>query len=441
MKNKTLILKLLIITLLFCSCGNVDNKTNELKEYSQITTNLDEYFKTLSGLNKFNGAVLISKDDHRILFNTYNIPKGPSTLRITKNSQFDIHSISKLMAKAVVIDLEKEGRISQSDRVSKFIPDFPAGNNITIKHLIENQSGLPREFNDEVPNLIEKSAEEMVDLIMAQPLIFEPGDETVYSNLGYQLLYYIISQITGKPFVQTLDEKYFLPLNMKNSGAHFYLEKGNLNQAVTNHENNDGEIVAVPNINSKDKRQSKIYSTVEDLELFINHIKSDSYKDRIKNSKNTIGWSGGGDGILSHAEYNIEGDYNLIFFSNYDEIPFGQILNTVDKIIKGKPYELPKVIKRNAIILSEQILRRYEGDYRLKEFNDNIFGFKLKDGYLMFYQNGEENTVLNAESETTFFDEPDAEDYFEFREIKQDTYQLIFHFKGVELKGEKLNGM
>lgn len=437
-KLKNNIILLLVSIFLFLGCSS-KNKKNEVqqKQDNSFYIKLDEYFQKLKTLKKFNGVVLIEQEGKRLLFEVYNMSESDtSSLRVVKESQFDIHSISKLMAKAVIVDLEKENLISVTDKVSSFIPNFPNGNRITIKHLLDNQSGLPRGLSVKIENLIEKNSEEIIELIKQEKLLFEPGSDTVYSNLGYQLLYYIISKITKKPFVQYLNEKYFQPLNMKSTGAHFYLKKNNLNNLVKNHEKNDKEIIVVPNIGRNDKNQAKIYSTVEDLLLFINHIKNSPYREKIKNNSNKIGWSGGGDGILSHLEHDISKNYELVFFSNYDEIPFGDILKTVDRIMNNQSYELPRKINRKEIEVSENILKRSEGKYRVKEFNNHVFEYKVENKKLVMYQNGEKNGVLKAETENTFFGEPEEEDYFEFRKINEG-YKLIFHYKKIEIEGVK----
>ena len=441
MKRKTILLSFIILLLLGCKSERKESGIDHQND-SNLSDKLDGYFQTLKTLEKFNGVVLIEKEGTQILFKEYNMPENPaSSLHVKKQSQFDIHSISKLMAKAAVVDLEKENLLLSSDRISKFISDFPNGDKITIQHLMDNQSGLPRGFTNETSNLIEKSPKAVIELIMQEKLLFEPGSETMYSNLGYQLLYFIISKVVKKPFVQYLNETYFKPLKMNNTGAHFHLQNNNLNNLVKNHESDDGKIVVVPNIQSDGKNQAKIYSTVEDLFLFINLVKEETYLNKIKNNNNVIGWSGGGDGILSHAEYNISGDYELVFFSNYDEIPFGGILKTVDKIMNNEPYELPQKINRKAIEISEIILKRYEGKYRVKEFNNNIFEYRVENGKLVMYQDGERGGILNAETDSTFFDVPDAEDYFEFRKIDEGNYRLIFHYKKMELEGKKENDM
>lgn len=437
---KKLILLLTIFTFVFFGCESAKQQHKEANSDSEILSeNLEEYFETLERLKKFNGGVLVQQQGERLLYKAYNMDKNERSLLVNKYSQFDIHSISKLMAQASVVNLERNNLINREDKLSKYIFDFPNGDLITIQHLIKNQSGLPRGFSKEYPDLINKDPEEVVEYIKAEPLLFEPGADALYSNLGYQLLYFIISKVTGKPFVQYANEAFFQPLQMENTGAHFHLENNNLSQLVKNHELDDGELVVVPNIQKDGKNQSKIYSSMEDLLKFIDHVKAEPYRSALKNQHNEIGWSGGGDGILCHAKAALTSDYEIVFFSNYDEIPFGDILETVDKIMTKKAYDLPQQINRVAVKVERSMLDNYTGKYRVKEFNNDVFEFRIEDDKFVFYQNGERNTVLNAESDRTFFDQADSEDYFEFRESSPGEYKLIFHYKKLEIEGLKIS--
>ena len=438
--NKIVILILLIVSM---ACNSRNEKVDSSDLNHTYAQKIEEYFQTLVSLRKFNGAVLVKKKDSIIIFENFNISqRDVKSLATTKDAQFDIHSISKIMAKAAMVDLENEQLISAKDLVSKHISDFPSGDKITLHDLIENQSGLPRELTSDVDNLIQKSPEELVQLIKKEKLLYEPGTDSSYSNLGYQLLYYIISKTVNKSFVEYLDGKYFVPLKMMNTGAHFHLKnKLEPSNLVQNHEDDDNTIVVVPNIQNGDKNQAKLYSNILDLANFLEFIKDPKYFEKLKNkNRNTIGWSGGGDGILSHMEYNIDGDYELIFFSNYDEIPFGDIVLTIEKIMTNQPYELPKAINRKESHVSKQTLSKYEGKYLMREFNNSIFEFRIEKDSLVFYQDGEKNTVLKADTDSTFFELPTDEDYFEFKENDIGKYTLVYHYKKVPIIGKLENG-
>ena len=434
--KKTLFLFVLLMAI---ACTPPKPESNQTSEpFPELSKKLDEYFTVLSELKQFNGGVLVQKEGSILLRETYNMEGDEnSSLRVNKNSQFDVHSISKLMAKACIVKLEGEQLINRADKLSKYLPDFPKGDKISIQHLLDNQSGLPRGFSKEHENLIDKTPAEIVTLIKEETFLFEPGTDAVYSNLGYQLVYYIIAEITGKPFVQYLKEAFFDPLGMDNSGAHFYLDKSNLQYAVKNHENDDGEIVVVPNYSNESKNQARVYSTMDDLLKFINYVKEEPYRTPLTNKAGFIGWSGGGDGILSHAAAMLQSDYELIFFSNYDEIPFGKILETVEKIMTGQDYTLPKEINRKAVQLDRPTMERFVGKYAMVEFNNDEFEIRVEDDQFIFYQNGERGAILQAENDSTLFEKPTDENYFIIREGEDGEHSLVYKYKGVDVVGKK----
>lgn len=428
-----------LTSLVIISCHSPKNETNQPNKINQeLVYNLNEYFEALTSLKKFNGGVLIQKDGNIVIHKVYNMEEDVNnSLYVSENSQFDIHSISKLMAKACVVKLENRGLIKREEKLNKYISDFPKGEIISIQNLLDNNSGLPRELSNKQENLIEKTPAEYVELIKEEELLSTPGTKALYSNLGYQLIYFIISEIVNKPFVEYVNQEFFIPLEMNYSGAHFHMNNQNLVNPVKNHINEEGEIVSVPNFQESDKNQSRIYSTLDDLLKFINYIKDEPYRSALINKKGNIGWSGGGDGILSHVEAILNSGYELIFFSNYDEIPFGEIINDVEKIITNKPYEIPKEINRQSIDLDKNLMKKFAGKYDMAEFNHDEFEIRIENDNFAFYQNGESGGVLQAENDSTLFGDPKDEDYFILRETKTGSYNLIFKYKGVEIVGKK----
>ena len=64
-----------------------------------------------------------------------DVPPGGDT-------QFRIASITKTMTAAVIVLLAQEGKLQFSDPVSKYVPNVPNGENITIAQLLKMRSGL-----------------------------------------------------------------------------------------------------------------------------------------------------------------------------------------------------------------------------------------------------------------------------------------------------------
>jgi hypothetical protein len=109
---------------------------------------------------------------------------------------------------------------------------------------------------------------------------------------------------------------------MVNSGAHFYQKEKNITILAKNHEKDDSTIVQVDNILTDELKTARIYSTADDLNKFLNHIKKERYASLLKNDQGVIEKSGGSDGIRVEIYTNLENKYNFIFLANYEEVPF-----------------------------------------------------------------------------------------------------------------------
>ena len=124
---------------------------------------------------------------------------------ITPDTLFQIGSISKSMTATLIHQLAAEGQLRLSDRVSAILPSvaLPAGNAITVQHLLDHTAGLP----DDAP------------VFVAGGLwtAYRPGEHWHYSNTGYEILGKIAEHVSGKPLALLLAERIFTPLGMKRS--------------------------------------------------------------------------------------------------------------------------------------------------------------------------------------------------------------------------------
>jgi CubicO group peptidase (beta-lactamase class C family) len=121
---------------------------------------------------------------------------------IRPDTLFQIGSISKCMTAALVHQLAAQGRLRLDDRVSNIVPSIPlpAGNSITVQHLLDHTAGLP----DDAPLFGEGGLWTS----------YAPGEHWHYSNTGYEMLGKIAEHAGGKPLGQLLRERLFAPLAM-----------------------------------------------------------------------------------------------------------------------------------------------------------------------------------------------------------------------------------
>jgi len=216
------------------------------------------------------GAVLIAKNGKILYKNGYGLADIGFGIPVTTATKFRIGSITKQFIGAAILKLQEEGKISVQDKLAKFIPDFPRGDEVTIHHLLTHTSGIHSYTSR--PDFIKlatvsASTQEMIDIIRKDTFDFNPGDQFRYNNSGYFILGYVIEKITGKPYGEYLKEAIFTPLGMKNTGVH--TPGVILENEATGYAINNGRFEKSLNWDmSRAGGAGSLYSTVEDLYLW-----------------------------------------------------------------------------------------------------------------------------------------------------------------------------
>ena len=166
----------------------------------------------------------------------YTIALGSADLK-TKlhrdiNSQFRIASITKTFIATAILKLVSEGRISKVDKLSKWYPDFPDADAVTIEYLLQMRSGIYDSADEELLKLyyndpmININADSMIGRSAKKERLFTvPDVNTQYCNVNYIFLEQILQKVTGKKTNDYLSEIIFEPLGMSNT---FYPYDSNL---------------------------------------------------------------------------------------------------------------------------------------------------------------------------------------------------------------------
>lgn len=425
---------LICLTLLNCKSDKNLTEFNVNEELEAATKLADTYLSKLTDLEKFNGVVLLKKKGQIILRKAYNISDdSTSTLFVSENSQFDLRSVSKLFAKLSIIELEISGKIDRNDPINKYLVDFPNGDIITIQHLMDNTSGLPREFNYHNVDPIQLSPSDILDLAKQEELEFTPGTNERYSNVGFQLLYYIIGKLHNSSFHGFLTDQYFKPLKMMNSGSNFdSIQSKKTNYAFGHYLNEAKSIVCECTPPFDELQMGNLFSTVDDLDIYLSHL--DTTRTKLISHK-SISHAGGTRGKRAYIERSFNEDYTIIFLANYDAIPFEKLVSDLQKILLYESIEMPKIVSRIPVNVPTSILKRYEGTYDLVDAGHIILTIKCKNDSLYVYQNGKNNGVIYPESETTFFSDKSSEESIIFNKDDKGDYYMLMDFQGVQWKG------
>lgn len=183
----------------------------------------DAVFNNVFKGNSPGASVLVAKDGKIIYQKGFGHADIGNKVPFTVDTKSRIGSITKQFTASAILKLQEEGKISVNDKLSKFIPDFPRGDEVTIHHLLTHTSGIQSytgkvDFMNKV--LYEIKPEDLIEYFKNDPYNFNPGEKWMYNNSGYFLLGYIVSKISGMSFDDYLKKTFFEPLGMKNTGIH-----------------------------------------------------------------------------------------------------------------------------------------------------------------------------------------------------------------------------
>jgi D-alanyl-D-alanine carboxypeptidase len=180
-------------------------------QINEVVTKLMEE-KHIPGL-----SIAVSMAGGRVIEENYGLANVEYKQPVEKDSIFEIGSIPKTFTAIGILMLQEEGRLSVNDRITKYFPQYPGWNEVTLKHLLQHTSGI-KELTDTEPFKGNQgrdwTPQEVVAGIAREPLDFEPGQKAKYSNTGFIILGLVIEKVTGIPYGDFLAAKITMPLGM-----------------------------------------------------------------------------------------------------------------------------------------------------------------------------------------------------------------------------------
>jgi len=140
-----------------------------------------------------------------------------SPLVVPERSIYDLASLTKVVGTTTAIMiLFDEGKVHLDDPVKKYVPAFSGGEKdlVTVRMLLEHRSGLPagRDLWRTA-----HSPEEARDMVIATPLVCAPNECYEYSDLGADMLGFIVESASGERLDQFVHERVFEPLGMSDT--------------------------------------------------------------------------------------------------------------------------------------------------------------------------------------------------------------------------------
>ena len=153
---------------------------------------------------------------------TFGTAKLGPDVGMSLDDHLRVGSNTKTMTSTIILKLVQENKLSLSDPISKYRPDVPGGDDITIAQLAEMRSGLFSYTGDAMINARLDSdpeqawtPDELLAIAFSHPVNAAPGTEFEYSNTV--LLGTIIEKLNGMTASKAFDERIFKPLGLTDS--------------------------------------------------------------------------------------------------------------------------------------------------------------------------------------------------------------------------------
>jgi len=148
---------------------------------------------------------------------------------VTPETRFAIGSLTKQFTAAAILLLYEEGRLSLEDRLEAYVPGMPNGNQITLRMLLNQNSGLhnyPNTREHDWPRAGVIQPDQIIRILKTDEPDFAPGERWAYSNTNYAMLAEVIAQVSGDSYSNFLSSRIFGPLSMAQSSNGFVAQAG-----------------------------------------------------------------------------------------------------------------------------------------------------------------------------------------------------------------------
>jgi CubicO group peptidase (beta-lactamase class C family) len=427
-----------------------------------IADQIATYLSAFADTGNFSGAVLVARGDKVLFRRAYGMANYELQVPNTPETRFHIASVSKPFTAAAILQLQEQGRLNVADHVSRYLPDFPNGDRITLDNLLTHTSGIPNVNNLPDYDLFARAPHSLPELVAKfadLALDFQPGANYRYSNSNYNLLALVVEKVSGETYGDYLRKHIFGPAGMRDSGHDgdalrliLLAASGYEPYGTTGYEK-------APYLDWSNKTgNGSLYSTLDDLYRFDRALNTNAIlqsatrqKYFVEGKGNRYGWfirkshgrsvmssNGRSPGFTAELDRFPQDDVTIIVLSNsYATVSQDPIADGIAAILFGE--KAPLTGMRVAAI-PQPILAGYAGFYQFGAdyFVPNaMLTLTAETGFLLFETNGF-RTVLVPLSTTDFLERSLFAHVVFPTDTKGQPDSLIFKYSGKDFVAHRL---
>ncbi|TMV47065.1 beta-lactamase family protein [Paenibacillus mesophilus] len=366
-----------------------------------IRLKLEAYINKYLELWDFYGVVQVIQKGEVLFENAYGYASIEFGIKNDMNSRFSIASVSKQFTAFAIMLLYEQNLLDIDKSAQLYLPaDMKLDETITVHHLLSHTSGLYNYYNFEDDffagyNRTDYSRNDFflryIDKKPAKP----PGTAYDYNNSNYNLLAWIIENVSGEKYEDYMRNNIFLPLNMRNSDVDDGCKP--IKNKSSNYSKDFDATIKSPYYNEKFSigagaivsncddlykwytclRDRKLLSKKTYTRFFSTNINNYCYGLEHHHVYGTDRYSHGGDhlGISTYMQNYFDEDICLTILSNNEAINQYRLGNGISDILHQVDVDAPT--KHEEIPMNESKLKEYCGIYLKDKIEVELIHGKL----------------------------------------------------------------
>ena len=385
---------------------------------------LDAHLAELSAADRWQGSLAVTQAG-KLAYAAAVGRTGPDpSPPINPDTRFRVGSITKTFAAVVAHQLVDEGKLAIDAPIADWFPDLPNAGAITIDHLLQHRSGLASFTNaPDYPTWSTQptSRDALVERIASYPPVFEPDAKSAYSNSNYVLLGFVIEDVEGRSFAESVHARIAEPLELSRTSIGGLVDPSN-NEAQSLSWTGAGWAVMPETHPSVPGAAGALVSTPTELcgflhALFSGELVSAASLTHMRTMADgygrglfpmefedhqALGHGGRIDGFTANMRY-FPDDATCVAISSHIEGSYDDLLLGAQALHFEQPWSAPEV--RERVQLTAEQIEPYVGTYRSSTL-PLVITLTRKDTVLWAQATGQPALVLDPVSATEFRFEP-----------------------------------
>ncbi|MGI9263409.1 MAG: serine hydrolase domain-containing protein [Gammaproteobacteria bacterium] len=235
-------------------------------------------FETLDQIAAENGGVAFAiglvAEGNRVYTHAYGEREIDGGEAVTNKSVFHWASVSKPFVATAIMQLHERGKLDLDALLIDVLSGYEVSDrrlvDVTIRQLLLHTSGMPdvEDYGWDKPEYDDTALRRWVLQESPRDLLFDPGSDRQYSNVGFEVLGLVIEQVSGLSFEEYMQRNIFKPLDMDDS-TFYYPDVPEALQTAGHEGEEQRHPVANYPYNRRHAPSSTLNTNVEDMARFV----------------------------------------------------------------------------------------------------------------------------------------------------------------------------